>query len=1071
MADYGAPSDLLSICGRLWSDAQPAVFLSLHHPFVRALGNGTLDKKAFQSYVLEDYFFLTAFSKAYTASLQKAAEISQEVAVTVSELLTGVQEELQLHHSYAQEWGVQLDGTQQPKVATLNYTKFLLRLAEGPQSLVEVMAAMAPCARLYGYLGCQLAQLPCNRHIATSAASNGSRGHSDHPYSHWIRTYASPSFLGMVAKKEAIINKYGTHLPYEKLRSLYCTAMHFESNFFGEHPSTPKQPRVALLAVDFDDTCSESDTIGTILDTAINAAAARSSCPKDTLDKLNTVRAQLVKDYASGHEALMAELLSEAVAQDAAYDDEWLGRFVTRLSAFDRTMNEAVGRSNILASATADDLAAAGTKVQLQKGCAAVLQRAVSQGVACHVISVNWSSHLVQAALRSATGTNVGICRDSTSSEQDSGVDIDVHCNSLATDDDGITTGRIEGRVECAEDKGFVFESVLLDIAARSGSQDGLSVFVGDSPSDLAALTAADVGIVIGSRPLLRSVASAAGLVLQPLVAADMTTPVAAGILFEATCWAEIEAFLFGKEIAVAPRGNSYGLKVPRVLAVAGSDSGGGAGIQADLKTCAALGVFGMSAITAITAQNTIGVHHVHTLPPDTVSAQMDAVISDIGADAIKTGMLANTEIVQVVAERIAAISPAVRPHVVVDPVLVATSGDSLGCSGVVAALKHHLLPLATLLTPNLPEASALLEGRHIHDIADMKAAAEDLHSMGPQYVLVKGGHLLSSHLLSTQHAVDVLYDGVSHHILSEPVVRTGNSHGTGCTLASAVAAGLAKGLPMLEAVQQAKQYVTEALRASQTLAIGRGDNKPFNHAYAVTDWCQSNEATRSHGEVASADGTSKLPTEALRLYGVTDVACNEHWGRSTRQAVEAAVAGGAGMIQLRLKNTEGAGFLGQAREVVAACCAAGALAIINDRVDIALASEAHGVHVGQGDMAAADVRKLIGPSRILGVSVKTQDEALAAAAAGADYLGAGALFPTSTKQTDTISTATLRDICAAVDIPVVAIGGITAANAEVAINAGCKGVAVVSALFGERDVVDAAGGLLKEVDAALHRQ
>lgn len=1069
MANLGAPDEGDTITRRLWVDAQSQILLILHHPFVRALGDGTLAKKAFQSYILQDHFFLTAFSKAYSACLGKASDVSQEVFQTVKELLASVHEELNLHHSYAQEWGVQLDSTHQPNVAVCNYTKFLLRLAEGHQSLVEVMVAMAPCARLYGYLGCQLTRSLHNSHFATSAAAgNGSGSGSDHPYSHWIRTYSSPSFCSMVAKQEAIINRYGRQLPYESLRSLYCTAMRFEAQFFGDHPAAPQQPHVALLAVDFDETCSRRDTIGVVMDTAIDAAVARARSPSETHKQLTATRDQLVADYSCGHAALMAELMPEDSQDAAGYDDEWLGGFTARLSAFDRTMNEVVERSSVLASATAADLSSTGTKVELQDGCAAVLQRALREGTSCHVISVNWSSHLIQAALQSG-GNIAAVTSSTTEAPFDSASGLIIHSNDLTLDDEGVTTGRIDGRVVCSEDKAVVFETVLLDVAAESGCQGGLSVFVGDSPSDLAALTAADVGIVVGSKPLLRRVAAAAGIRLQPLVAAGMVRRAPAGVLFEASGWPEIGAFLFGEEAAIAEPTAASTQQVPRVLVVAGSDSGGGAGIQADLKTCAALGAFGMTAVTALTAQNTLGVHHVHTPPAAAVVAQMDAVLCDIGTDAIKTGMLASAEIVEAVAEKIAAVPEEKRPPLVVDPVLVATSGASLGCSGVAAAMKRHLLPLATLLTPNLPEASAMLEGRHIHDIADMKSAAEELHRMGPQYVLVKGGHLVSSHLQSEQQAVDVLFDGVSHHIFSEPVVRTGNSHGTGCTLATAVAVGLAKGLLMKDAVHQAKQYVTQALHASQFLAIGTGDNKPFNHAYATTEW--GPESVDLSPEAKTLEGAPGLSDETLRLYAVTDQACDKRWGRPLKQSVEAALDGGAGVVQLRLKNTDGSVFLREARQVVAACRAGGALAIINDRVDVALAAGAHGVHVGQDDMGAEDVRRLIGPHRILGVSVKTKQEALAAAAGGATYLGAGALFPTSTKQTDNITEFTLREICAAVDIPVVAIGGLSAANAGVAINAGCKGVAVVSALFDREDVASAARKILKEVEAAVARQ
>lgn len=257
-----------------------------------------------------------------------------------------------------------------------------------------------------------------------------------------------------------------------------------------------------------------------------------------------------------------------------------------------------------------------------------------------------------------------------------------------------------------------------------------------------------------------------------------------------------------------------------KVLTIAGSDSGGGAGIQADLKAFAARGVYGMSALTAITAQNTIGVQGVYELRADFVGLQIDAVMEDIGADAWKTGMLSNAEIIQVVVNR--AQHYAVE-RLVVDPVMVAKSGDPLLRPEARDALIHALLPLAYLVTPNHHEAR-VLTGLEIQNVDDMRRAAQVIHEMGARHVVVKGGHLPA-----TSAAIDVLYDGKAFEQFEAARVNTPNTHGTGCTFASAIAAELVKGLPVREAVGVAKAYVTAALRAGAMLKIGHGHG-PLDH-------------------------------------------------------------------------------------------------------------------------------------------------------------------------------------------------------------------------------------------------
>ena len=260
-----------------------------------------------------------------------------------------------------------------------------------------------------------------------------------------------------------------------------------------------------------------------------------------------------------------------------------------------------------------------------------------------------------------------------------------------------------------------------------------------------------------------------------------------------------------------------------RILVIAGSDSGGGAGIQADIKAITALGGFAMTAITALTAQDTRGVHDVFPVPPDFVTAQMRCVMDDIGVDAFKSGMLGRGEVINAVADMIAT-RPAV-PYVL-DPVMVAKGGASLLLQEAVVALKARLLPLATLLTPNLPEAEVLL-GRPVRAQGDMRRAALDLRDMGARAVLLKGGHLPGDDLVD----VFVDSDGTVESVTSARV-RTAHTHGTGCTLASAIAAGLGQGMTLPAAIDRARAYLYRAIVAAPGYGHGAG---PVNHAVDIT--------------------------------------------------------------------------------------------------------------------------------------------------------------------------------------------------------------------------------------------
>ena len=264
-------------------------------------------------------------------------------------------------------------------------------------------------------------------------------------------------------------------------------------------------------------------------------------------------------------------------------------------------------------------------------------------------------------------------------------------------------------------------------------------------------------------------------------------------------------------------------LRYPRVLSIAGSDSGGGAGIQADLKTFAALGCYGMTAITALTSQNTRGVRSIHAVPNAILADQIDAVVEDIGVDAVKVGMLHAADTVRTVA---AALARHRLRTVVLDPVMIATSGAVLIDQEAVDVLVRELFPLASLVTPNLDEA-ALLVGHPLATEADMEAAARQLLHMGAPAVLLKGGHLQGDTVSDL-----LLVQGGPAHWMRAPRIATGNTHGTGCTLSSAIAAHLALGAGLTQAVESARAFVRGALEAGATVRTGGGSG-PLNHGWA----------------------------------------------------------------------------------------------------------------------------------------------------------------------------------------------------------------------------------------------
>lgn len=252
-------------------------------------------------------------------------------------------------------------------------------------------------------------------------------------------------------------------------------------------------------------------------------------------------------------------------------------------------------------------------------------------------------------------------------------------------------------------------------------------------------------------------------------------------------------------------------------MTIAGSDSGGGAGIQADLKTFQMLGVFGVSALTAVTAQNTLGVQGIYNLPPDFVRQQIDSIVTDIGVDAVKTGMLSQPEIIETV---VMAVKHYRIEKLIVDPVMIAKGGARLLAPNAESALREQLLPIAYVVTPNIPEAE-VLTGRRILSIEEMREAAKRICDLGAQRVVVKGGHMPGP------ESIDVIYDGIEFEELHSVRVETKNTHGTGCTFSSALTAWLARGQDFFAAVHSAKQFISAAIAGAIPLGEGHG---PTNH-------------------------------------------------------------------------------------------------------------------------------------------------------------------------------------------------------------------------------------------------
>lgn len=480
-------------------------------------------------------------------------------------------------------------------------------------------------------------------------------------------------------------------------------------------------------------------------------------------------------------------------------------------------------------------------------------------------------------------------------------------------------------------------------------------------------------------------------------------------------------------------------MNIRKVLTIAGSDSGAGAGIQADLKTFAALGVYGSSVITAVTAQNTRGVINSAGVAASLVDEQLEAVLGDIGADGIKTGMLYDRDIIAVIVDRFKFYQ---LPYLVVDPVMTATSGDTLLNYQGIDALRDILLPRADFITPNREEASALC-GFYIESEKQLPEAARRLYRMGAGFIIITG---LQQH----GQSIEFCYDGSEFNQIRGPLIDTVNTHGTGCSFSAALTACLARGASPWMAVSMAKKFVTGGLRWGYQVGMGSG---PLNHLAAFFPGRLDDPDILSARAGAFHDWGDPPSLGAFPLLNVIigGPLCE---GKDYIELTRMAVENGAGLIQLREKNWETRQLVETAVNMVKVCHDHNALIVVNDRADVAAAAGADGVHIGQDDLDPRMARALLGPGKIIGVSAGNIAEAQAAAEAGADYLGVGPVYPTSSKDCryDAGGPELLAEIAAWTPLPVIGIGGIAPENTGELIKAGAAGVAVISSILAADD-------------------
>ena len=465
-------------------------------------------------------------------------------------------------------------------------------------------------------------------------------------------------------------------------------------------------------------------------------------------------------------------------------------------------------------------------------------------------------------------------------------------------------------------------------------------------------------------------------------------------------------------------------------LTIAGSDCSGGAGVQADIKTMASLGVYATSAITAVTTQNTQGVQDVDPVSPRVVESQVRAVFDDMVVDAVKVGMLVNVGVVRAVAGCLLKYKPR---NVVLDPVMVSTSGHLLMDEDALSEIKSTLLPLATLVTPNIPEAERL-SGLRIRGANDFGRVAAAITQFGCRAVLIKGGHL------SGNEKVDRLYvDGQLKVTCHSDAVDTRNTHGTGCTLSSAIASLLARGEPMEQAVCNAVRYLHGAIDSGQRVVQGAGHG-PVCHGFLF-------RGADDHHAVKRLDDVS------------FQFISHSNAKHSHLEGIKLALEGGCRWIQLRMKDADEKTFVETAKKVRQLCSEYHATFIVDDRVEHVKAVGADGVHLGKNDMSIDEARKMLGSRFIIGGTANTLEDVERIYKSGADYIGCGPFRFTTTKKnlSPMLGLEGYKNIVKGmrqrkIALPLVAIGGILPNDVCDIMKTGVTGVAVSGAILNADD-------------------
>ena len=469
-------------------------------------------------------------------------------------------------------------------------------------------------------------------------------------------------------------------------------------------------------------------------------------------------------------------------------------------------------------------------------------------------------------------------------------------------------------------------------------------------------------------------------------------------------------------------------MKKPITWTIAGSDSGGGAGIQADLKTMNALGTMGCSVITALTAQNTVGIMEVEFPSQSMLAGQMTALAADLPPAAVKIGMLGSAANIETVVQHLAPLNA----YTVFDPVMVSSTGHALFEPHAIHVLICRLLPLVHLLTPNIGEAEVLL-GRKLENASDVEAAAIELIKFGVKSVLIKGGHVPGA------RCRDYWTDGARKIWLSSPRQDVTHTHGTGCTLSSAITACRALGYDEFDAVVVAKAYVNQGLREGTSFGKGRG---PLAHE----GWPDSPDDLPRIDESWTDVEFPDCGPGPLGFYPIVDRAA---W-------LEKLLPAGATTVQLRIKNLAGTALETEIKNAVALARRFDARLFINDHWELALKHGAYGVHLGQDDLPGADLEALAEAGIRLGVSVRSYTEAARAAALHPSYTAIGAIFATGSKDIDyaPVGVHGFERMRKLIRGPVAAIGGITLEKAAELAEAGADGLAVISDVLNALDPI-----------------